>query len=164
MGKILNVSPRRQEYDHSCWAACIRMVLAYDNLYITNDATLARKCGVKVNECQDAAHVMAHCKIFDATDDVANVPTFEEIKEEIDKGRPIIECVSSAYVQPGESSANGHYILIIGYETRPDRIVVIDPLDGAIQYCQYDSHSIFLHACHQMYFAQPYYTHKGRPF
>ncbi len=95
MGKILEITANKQEYPNSCWAACIRMVMAYDGSPIPSDETVALKCGVSPNECQDVAIIMDRLDIFDSTDDEEIVPKFDEIKEEIDKGRPIIQCVST---------------------------------------------------------------------
>lgn len=165
MAKILSVQPIQQKYENSCWAACIRMVLGYDGLIIMSDDTLANKCGVTANQCQDAAAMMTRCKIFDSTDDEALVPSLEEIKGEIDKGRPIIQCVNEAEVQPGGSSAGGHYILIVGYDTGKKQVVIVDPADGKLDYCDYNSNSIYLKTYGKaLYYAQPYYTQKGKPF
>jgi len=43
MGKVLDVKPMKQGDPNSCWAACVRMVLLYDKLYLTSDASLAKK-------------------------------------------------------------------------------------------------------------------------
>lgn len=165
VSKVLGISGKKQAYEKSCWAACIRMVLAYDKLIVTSDDTLATKCGVNVNECQDAAVMMTICNIYDSTDDEAIVPSFDEIVEEIDKGRPIIQCVSEHRVLPGASTTDGHYILIIGYDSENNKIVIVDPADGEIQYCNYQETKIHLTAYGgERYFAQPYYTKKGKPF
>jgi|GEM_PF-4945309 len=165
MAKILNVQQVKQKHENSCWAACIRMVLSYDGLIITNDDTLAAKCGVQPNQCQDAAAMMTKCNIFDSTDDEALVPTLQEIKAEIDKGRPIIQCVNETEVLPGGSSVGGHYILIVGYDTDKKQLVIIDPADGQLHYCDYSAKTIHLKAYGKaLYYAQPYYTQKGKPF
>lgn len=165
MRKKLEIRGIQQAYENSCWAACIRMVLAYDKLIVTNDDTLARKCGVNPNQCQDAATMMSICNIYDSTDDEAIVPRLDEIVAEINKGRPIIQCVSEKRVQPGASSSEGHYILIIGYDTDRNQIIIIDPADGVERNCDYQASTIFLPAYgDNRYFAQPYYTQKGKPF
>lgn len=165
MAKVLPVKGIKQKHENSCWAACIRMVLAYDNLIVTNDDTLASKCGVDANKCQDASKMMGICKIYDSTDDEALVPTLKEIKAEIDKGRPIIQCVNESRVAPGGSSSGGHYILIVGYDMDTNKIAVIDPADGNLQYPTYQNEKIYLIAYKKdMYYAQPYYTKKGKPF
>lgn len=161
--KILPVTPITQQFDNSCWAACIRMVLAYDKLHITSDESLAKRFNVPANECQDISKLMTHANIFDSTDDEALLAPFEEVISEIDKGRPIIQCVNQKQIQPGANSDEGHYILIIGYDDVARTIMVIDPSSGKSMELKYDTPSLMVNGS-RMYYTQPYYTQAGKPF
>lgn len=156
----LVIAPTKQKYEKSCWAACIGMVLKLDTGSIFDDDLIARNAGIaEANEYQDVAEVMKTLNIFDATDDEDVRPSFKEIKEEIDKGRPIVQCLNSKEIKPFESSSGGHYVLIIGYEN-DDTIIMIDPSDASEIKVKYVEKVVTINGA-SMYYAQPYYTKKA---
>lgn len=168
MGKVLDVKPMKQGDPNSCWAACVRMVLFYDKLYLTSDASLAKKLKLPLDKCQDIKSVMEACNIFDSTDDEAKIPTFDEIKGEIEKGRPIIECVSEKKIRKGKDVIGGHYVVIIGHGKSgegKDQVVIIDPANGSLKQVDYDKERVFLDSYGKhLYWGMPFYTQHGSPF
>jgi hypothetical protein len=161
VGKLA-VTAFKQQHENSCWAACIRMVLYYDKLFITSDDSLANRLGVVANKCQNIQPLMEKCGMYDSTDDEDVKPPFDTIVEEIGKGRPIIQCMSTSKVKPGASSADGHYVLIIGAES-DGTLHIIDPSTGTETKASYANDAVAIGGS-VMFYAQPYYTQKARPF
>jgi hypothetical protein len=172
MQKVLNVTAIRQAAPNSCWAACVQMVLRHDDpngkaRHLMTQNSLAKSVNLPLDLCADVAAVMKHFNIWGGTDDTAQVPTFDEIKEEIDQGRPIIECVSEKAVRKGADVIAGHYVLIVGYNSSAGgegQIVIIDPAEGLQRTVDYNKKMVFLPSYGKpLFWGMPFYTEKGSP-
>lgn len=154
----LKIAPIKQAHENSCWAACMRMALThYKGAFYASDEDLAKAMRVKVDRCQDAGSQLKKARMFGGTDDTDVKPPMDELKAEIDAGRPIIQCVNTTQVAPGASSRGGHYILINGYDEPAGTITYIDPSTALERTVTYTADAIVMNGV-PMYFAQPYYT------
>lgn len=153
----LEIAPLKQARETSCWAACSRMFLAHFGAHYTSDDHIGIKVGLPTDKCQDMSKVLTSLGIFDATDDEDLLAPFAEIKSEIDKGNPVVQAVTETKIKKGADSADGHYVLIIGYDEAGKTITVIEPSDASVKTVKYSSDSVLV-AGVPMYFAQPYYV------
>lgn len=122
MRKILAVECIRQSYDNTCWKAVAKMVLKY--MGRNRDANSIRE---QSNDPigSAVALIMDRLRREDFYTDQNPIPTYQEIKDEIDEGRLLIGLVATD-VLTGE---NGHWIILNGYDDngRRKKIHIVDP-------------------------------------
>ena len=122
MGKVLDVEFIRQSYDNTCWKAVAKMVLKYMGCNGEADS-IREQSNDPIGSA--VALIMDSLGREDFNTDENPIPSYEEIKEEIDKGRLLIGLVATD-VSTGE---NGHWIILNGYDGygRRKRIHIVDP-------------------------------------
>lgn len=160
---VLNVQFAHQQYVNSCWAACGRLVFnAYQGqtIYAT-DSDFAQALGLDPKKIQNLRTVLEKANLFNGIDDTDNIPPFPTVKAQIDKGRPLIICISVNIIQPGGDCIGGHYVIVYGYDGRANTINVIDPANvpsnPGPQVIPYSPLS-YPAPYGQMYWGVPYYT------
>jgi Peptidase_C39 like family len=159
--KELNVAFAKQEHDKSCWACCTRLLVNYyqrQEVYKTDD-DIAQTLSLKADNYQDIRKVLEASSCFNGIDDTDVVPSFDVIKQQINAGRPLVECVSGTAVSPGGNVIGGHYVLIVGYNDADQNICVIDPdeLSMGKAWVLYDKKN-YNATYDVLYWGVPYYT------
>ncbi|WP_248768786.1 C39 family peptidase [Pseudomonas sp. MWU12-2345] len=169
---LLDVEPMKQQHRNSCWATCVRMVLWFNQLYVTSDDALANKLGVDADRCTDVKDIMELCNIYEMGESDVRAD-FNDLLNALNSGNPIIQCVSEVRPNKGKASTGGHYILIIGCTdqqtssgTTPPSITVIDPADGKIHSgIPYVGGAIAIPGyAKTLFYTAAYYSMKGAPF
>ncbi len=161
----LNIPFAHQEFLNSCWAACGRLAYNYfeDQTVYTNDTSFAKAAKLDPNKVQSIEDVLKLFTMYDSSDDTANIPSFDEIKKEIEvEKRPLIICISGTPVPAGGDCIDGHYVLLIGckIEKYEEKILILDPANearnNASRWIKYDSKTYYS-AYGNYFWGIPYY-------
>ncbi len=162
MGKTINVPGIQQVSVTGCWASCTLMLLRYrkvNNADAMKEDDVAKDVGLSLDKCQNIIVALTKYNMYDSTDDDAVVPEFKDIKDEIDNGNPIVECVSETNVPHGSDVIDAHYIIIVGYEETPQKLVILDPAEGCVRTVDYHAGKVFLNSYKKhLFWGMPIFT------
>lgn len=127
--KKLDIKPIKQQGNDNCWAACLSMALGTFGVHKTEKELVAMfgdgGRGADWNQINDELSG----KIPNLESDFRNEAytgkpgdlTFDEIKDAIDKGRPIMVGVYDFH------GLQAHAILIFGYDDQNQTVLIADP-------------------------------------
>ena len=155
----LLINPLKQELTFSCWACCTRMLLTYYKAEIFGtDKQLINAAGMDDAKYEDVGKSLEHFKVYNGQDDTKNIPTLEEILEQINKTRALIACVTEKQYSFKQNPKKGHYVVICGADDRGKLIQVIDPADGKARWIPYSETVYPMSSGGTMFWASTYYT------
>ncbi|HEY9205132.1 MAG TPA: C39 family peptidase [Candidatus Methanoperedens sp.] len=112
----------KQESWYACGPACMRMVLAYFG-FIKTEKEVMEACGTTELGTTSTQISTAFQKFGIKASSVKNA-NIEDLKHEINEGRPVIVLVDPSHIYGGISGF-GHFIVIVGF--KDEEIIYHDP-------------------------------------
>ena len=114
---IVNIKLDKQIHEYACYSAVAEAVLAYYKIPMTQKAICATypKNAKGKNAMQDPIRVLQEKHVFNG--EVVHAPSLDDIRTEIDQGRPII------------CKVDRHYIVLVGYDNHSN-VYLKDPIEG----------------------------------
>lgn len=162
--KILNYKIKKQKYTNSCWAAVLNSVLLYMNA--SGEWTKAdlikevNRMDSPIKYLQDIYSKTDWEKAEDnfCADDKA-IPTFEEIKTQINEDNLFISNITWEKHDPDLEYQGGHWIAIIGYDEANETLYIHDPAYSVKQTLKYvnDPSEGFVYGDSRIYFTNTSY-------
>lgn len=148
----LRLSVEHQEEDYWCWAACAASVGnyyhgagAYTQCGIVNACQNKTTCCTNPSDCNqhgDLDKALTAANSYERR--VDNSVSFSTLQEQIDIGQPV-------GIRVEWPLFGGHFLMISGYNTSPNKITIQDPWYGGMT-IKYSSYQVD-------YQGGPYWTH-----
>lgn len=130
MPKVLNIPIVEQKADYTCGAAVVRSILQSFKMDVSEDK-LAKLLDVSTEDGIANTNIVNFLNYIVFSDSKANL-TIEQLKENLDKGHPVIIALQAYSKNDKDHWGYGHYSIAIGYDNK--NIYFMDPGDKAYSY------------------------------
>jgi papain like cysteine protease AvrRpt2 len=151
MPRLEDFPTARQNSENSCWACASRSIINWyeKSPKYSSDQELAAAWNTakpgqnhnNINIQQSAVAALEDLGYETGADERA-IPKADEIKEQIEKGQPLLAIVGESQLPSGEQRnlnyQQGHWVVIIGISSDLSTIEVFDPAEGSIQPVAYN--------------------------